>query len=88
MSPLAHTPSTSLFEMAPGAMCRVDGVSLDAEHIARMAGLGVSVGQKVRLVRASEPVVVQVYGARIGIARSIARRIHVTLDAQPSAEIA
>ncbi len=74
--------------MPPGTMCRVDGVSLDAEHAARMAGLGVSVGQKVRLVRASDPTVVQVYGARIGIAPSIARRIQVTPDSLPPAGIA
>jgi Fe2+ transport system protein FeoA len=74
--------------MTAGAVCRVDMVSLDAEHTARMAGLGVSVGQTIRLVRASEPVVVQVYGARIGIARSIARSIQVTPNPSPGTEIA
>jgi Fe2+ transport system protein FeoA len=83
---LAHT----LCEARAGEFCRVDGVFLDADVSARLAGLGVSVGRHMRVVRSSEPLVVQVYGTRIGIARVLADKIQVSTgpaSAAPAAEI-
>ena len=62
---------------------RVDSIDDGFDHAARMAGLGVSVGRELRIVRVGEPTVVQVYGSRIGIAREIARCIRVV----PAADV-
>ncbi len=83
---LAHT----LCDSHAGELCRVDSVFLDADISARLAGLGVSVGRHMRVVRSSEPLVVQVYGTRIGIARVLADKIHVSPEpalAAPAAEL-
>jgi Fe2+ transport system protein FeoA len=77
---------TSLMESTPGAYCRVDGVFLAPEISDRLAGLGVSVGRRMRVVRASEPLVVQVYGTRLGLARDLAEQIQVSADTDPSPE--
>lgn len=67
-----------LSDQPAGALCRVNTVSLEGEHAARMAGLGLSAGRLVQVVRAGEPLVVKVYGSRIGLARALARHILVT----------
>lgn len=65
-----------------GDVCRVEAVIAAAEHSARMAGLGVSVGRQLRVVRMGEPLVVQIYGSRIGLARAIADQIRVSFEAE------
>lgn len=72
-----------LSEAHAGDVCRVESVVAESEHAARMAGLGVSVGRQLRIVRAGEPIVVQVYGSRIGLARAIASQVNVSFDAAP-----
>ncbi len=67
----------ALTELSAGEVCRVEAVDAGFENAARMAGLGVSIGREVRVVRAGEPMVVQIYGSRIGLARAIASRIRV-----------
>ena len=70
----------TLTEAQAGEICRVESVTASAEHAARMAGLGVSVGRELRIVRSGEPVVVQVYGSRIGLAKAIAGQINVSFQ--------
>lgn len=82
MSTATNTSATTLSDLPAGALCRVDAVSLEPEHAARMAGLGISAGRQVRVVRAGEPLVVQVYGSRIGLAQALAR--HIIVKAEPA----
>lgn len=85
MSATINTSATTLSDLPAGTVCRVDAVSLEPEHTARMAGLGISPGRQVRIVRAGEPLVVQVYGSRIGLARALAR--HILVKAEPAETI-
>ena len=68
----------ALTDLQPGEVCRVATIDDGFEQAARMAGLGVTIGREIRVIRAGEPMVVQVYGSRIGIARALAGRIRVT----------
>jgi len=77
MSDLRRT----LSEAHAGEVCRVESVTASPEHTARMAGLGVSVGRQLRIVRMGEPMVVQIYGSRIGLARTVAGQIGVSFEA-------
>jgi Fe2+ transport system protein FeoA len=81
MSSLTNGSATSLCDLPEGTVCRVDAVSMEGDHAARMAGLGISAGRQVRIVRAGEPLVVQVYGSRIGLARALAQQVFVTPEA-------
>ena len=71
----------ALTELDAGEVCRVEAIDDGFEDTARMAGLGVSVGREVRVVRVGEPMVVQIYGSRIGISREIAQRVRVVAAA-------
>lgn len=75
----------SLCDLPAGTIGRVDAVSLDAEFASRMAGLGISVGRQVRVVRRGEPLVVQVYGTQIGLARSLAEHVFITTERSAAA---
>lgn len=70
----------NLSDVINGAVCRVESVTASSDHVARLAGLGVSVGRQIRVLRTGEPTVVQVYGSRLGLARSLARTIFVTVE--------
>jgi Fe2+ transport system protein FeoA len=84
LATLDHHISQTLRDVRAGDFCRVNGVSLEADVSARLAGLGVSAGRQMRVIRNSEPLVVQVYGARIGIARVLADQIHISTEPQPA----
>jgi len=75
-----------LDEVAPGTVCRVESIAVPSDQAARLAGLGIGVGRQVRILRPGDPTVVQVYGARMGLARSLAREITVRPDGVGAAE--
>lgn len=72
----------SLLDVPVNSTCAVDAVDGKSDFAARLAGLGLSVGRAVRMVKRGEPMIVQVYGTRIGLARSLAERVRVSLDHQ------
>lgn len=73
-------PTQSLVDLPKNAICAVKGVDASEEHVLRLAGLGLTAGRELRVVRRGEPTIVQVYGTRIGIARSLARCVSVVLN--------
>ena len=78
MSVADLTDSVSIFDMAPKSSGRIHTVDSTADLTARLESLGMCEGRTVRLVKHGEPCIVNVYGSRVGIARDIARQIHVT----------
>lgn len=68
----------SLLDLPKNAVCAVRAVDASEEHTLRLAGLGLTAGREVRIVKRGEPTIVQVYGTRIGIAKSLAQGIRVT----------
>ncbi len=69
-----------LSDVGSGVACRIDAVAATADHAARLAGLGISVGRQVRLLRTGDPTVVQVYGSRLGLARGLAELVQVDIE--------
>ena len=67
----------SLVDLPKNAVCAVHAVDVSEEHTRRLAGLGLTAGREVRVVKRGEPTIVQVYGTRIGIAKSLAQEIRV-----------
>lgn len=68
----------ALFDLAAGAHASIRSVSLDASFFARLEGLGITPGRTVRLVKRGDPLIVQVYGSQVGLARSVAENIQVS----------
>ena len=71
------TFSQSLLDLPKNAVCAVQAVDASEAHTLRLAGLGLTAGREVRVVKCGEPTIVQVYGTRIGIAKSLAKGIRV-----------
>ena len=70
--------SVSLLDMAPKSSGRIHTVESSSDFTARLESMGMCEGRTVRLVKHGDPCIVNVYGSRVGIARDVARLIHVT----------
>ena len=70
----------SLLDLPKNAVCAVHAVEAPKQQALRLAGLGLTAGREVRIVKRGEPTIVQVYGTRIGIAKSIARGVRVVAN--------
>lgn len=57
-----------------GLVCAVDAGDEDA---ARLGEMGVCVGRTVQLVRGGDPLILRVFGSRVGISARLASGVHV-----------
>ncbi len=70
----------SLLDVPKNSVCAVHAVDASEEHTLRLAGLGLTAGRELRVVKRGEPTIVQVYGTRIGLAKSLAQGVRVVLN--------
>ncbi len=77
MESLTKGSLQSLLEVPKNSVCAVHAVEASEEHTLRLAGLGLTAGRELRVVERGEPTIVQVYGTRIGIAKSLAQGVRV-----------
>jgi Fe2+ transport system protein FeoA len=66
-----------LDELPPRICAVVRSVSTDDEDTRRLKTLGVCVGRRVELVRAGDPLILKVFGSRLGISAALAARVQV-----------
>ena len=66
-----------LDELPPRVCAIVRGISTDDEDTQRLKTLGVCVGRRVELVRAGDPLILKVFGSRLGISAELAARVSV-----------
>jgi len=52
-------------------------VTMDDEDTHRLKTLGVCVGRRVELVRSGNPLILKVFGSRLGISGELAARVQV-----------
>jgi len=57
----------------------VRSVATDDEDTQRLKTLGVCLGRRVELVRAGDPLILKVFGSRLGISAELARRVQVEI---------
>ena len=58
--------------------CGVISHVSDAEEYARLKAMGLCLGRRIELVKAGNPLIVKVFGSRIGLSARMARDITVT----------
>ena len=80
MGTFTEIANQSLIDLPKNAVCAVQAIDASEEHTRRLAGLGLTAGREVRVVKRGEPTIVQVYGTRIGIAKSLARGVRVVTN--------
>jgi Fe2+ transport system protein FeoA len=67
-----------LSELAAGSHARVAQVSAHSDDLRRLQALGVCVGRRVQLVKAGDPMIISVVGARVGLSARLATEVRVT----------
>ncbi len=77
METFTETSHQSLTDLPKNSVCAVQAIHASEDHTRRLAGLGLTAGREVRVVKRGEPTIVQVYGTRIVIAKSLARGVRV-----------
>jgi Fe2+ transport system protein FeoA len=75
------TPPTTqprrLTALAPRDVAKVTQLDGDHEGVARLKALGVCVGRRLELVKAGDPMIVRVLGARVGLSALLASIVYV-----------
>jgi Fe2+ transport system protein FeoA len=65
-------------DLLPARVCAVvRSVATDDEDTQRLKTLGVCVGRRVELVRCGDPLILKVFGSRLGISAELAQRVQV-----------
>jgi Fe2+ transport system protein FeoA len=72
-----QAPLVRLDELPPRTCAVVRSVSTDDEDTHRLKTLGVCVGRRVELIRAGNPLILKVFGSRLGISAELAARVQV-----------
>jgi Fe2+ transport system protein FeoA len=70
-------PTVRLDELPPRVCAVVRSITTDDEDTERLKTLGVCVGRRVELVRAGNPLILKVFGSRLGISAELASRVSV-----------
>ena len=78
MTTIEQAPLTVRLDELPPRICAVvRSISTDDEDTHRLKTLGVCVGRRVELVRAGNPLILKVFGSRLGISAELAARVRV-----------
>jgi Fe2+ transport system protein FeoA len=66
-----------LDRLPPRVCAVVRSVATDDEDTQRLKTLGVCIGRRVELVRSGDPLILKVFGSRLGISAELAQRVQV-----------
>ncbi|MDR3377953.1 MAG: FeoA family protein [Verrucomicrobiae bacterium] len=78
MTTIEQPPATVRLDDLPPRVCAiVRGISTDDEDTQRLKTLGVCVGRRLELVRAGDPLILKIFGSRLGISAELAARVSV-----------
>ncbi|HXE42758.1 MAG TPA: FeoA family protein [Candidatus Baltobacteraceae bacterium] len=64
-----------LDKLQPHACAVVRRIESEDEDINRLKSLGICVGRRVELVKAGDPLIVRVFGSRLGMSAELASRV-------------
>jgi Fe2+ transport system protein FeoA len=78
---LLPTPIRQPLSALSHGEARVVAVDADVADAARLMALGICVGRRVEIIKAGDPLIVRVVGARVGLAAHLAAAVLV--DATP-----
>jgi Fe2+ transport system protein FeoA len=73
-------PATVRLDELPPRVCAVvRSIATEDEDTLRLKTLGVCVGRRVELVRAGNPLILKIFGSRLGISAELAARVRVEI---------
>ena len=65
----------SLDALAPRVCAVVQSIDIEDEEIQRLKTLGICIGRQLEVIRAGDPLIVGVFGSRLGLSASLASRV-------------
>lgn len=68
-----------LDELPPRVCAVVRSVATDDEATQRLKTLGICVGRRVESVRVGDPLILKIFGSRLGLSAELARRVRVEI---------
>ena len=71
----AQNKEIPLPQLLPGQCAVVRRVESESEEVQRLITLGVYVCRRVEVVRAGDPLIIKIFGSRIGISASLTSRV-------------
>jgi len=75
---IEQPPATVRLDELPPRVCAVvRSISTDDEDTRRLKTLGVCVGRRVEVARTGNPLILKVFGSRLGISAELAARVKV-----------
>ena len=74
---LQSTPVRQPLSALARGEARVVAVDADAADAARLMALGICVGRRVEIIKAGDPLIIRVVGARVGLSAHLAAAILV-----------
>ncbi len=66
-----------LDELPPRVCAVVRSVSTDDEETQRLKTLGVCLGRRLEIVRSGDPLILKIFGSRLGLSAELAQRVQV-----------
>jgi ferrous iron transport protein A len=72
---LTPVPETRLDALPPRQCAVVRRIETDGDDVERLKTLGICVGRRLEVVRTGDPLVVRVFGSRLGLSASLAARV-------------
>ncbi|MGA2220319.1 MAG: FeoA family protein [Verrucomicrobiia bacterium] len=70
-------PFVRLGELQPKVCAVVRRIETEDDSMERLKALGICIGRQVELVKRGDPLIVRVYGSRLGISARLANRVLV-----------
>lgn len=69
--------------LPPHACAVIRRIESEGEDIQRLKTLGICIGRRVELVKGGDPLIVRVFGSRIGMSAELASRVWLEVCAPP-----
>jgi Fe2+ transport system protein FeoA len=63
--------------LPPRVCAVVRSVSTDDEETQRLKAMGVCLGRRLEIVRTGDPLILKIFGSRLGLAAELAQRVQV-----------
>ena len=74
-------PETRLDKLPPQKCAVVRRIETDSEELQRLKSLGLCVGRQVKVIKTGDPLIVKIFGSRIGLSASLAARVWLEICA-------
>jgi Fe2+ transport system protein FeoA len=82
-SALRRPGEMRLTELQPQRCAVVRHIESEDEEIQRLKTLGICVGRRVELLKAGDPLIVRVFGSRLGLSAELAARVWLEVCSPP-----